>query len=70
MSSRLSRRYRVEHLSGKTWVRGIAGCTLGAAQRIAVCVALARRAPVRIVNAKGKVVAQIQTIGRSKYRVA
>jgi len=62
--------YRVEHLAGTRWARGISGCTLGAAQRIAVCVALARKGPTRIVSTKGKVVAQIQPTGRGKYKVA
>jgi len=65
----MSSRYRVEHLYRRHWVRGVAGCTLGAAQRIAVCVALARKAPVRIVSAKGKVMARI-TVERGRYRAA
>jgi hypothetical protein len=63
-------RYRVEHLSRKRWVRGISGCSLGAAGRIAVSVALARKAPARIVNTHGRVMVTITRAERGRYKVA
>lgn len=62
--------YRVEHLAGTRWAKGISGCSLGAASRVAVLVALARKAPVRIVSTKGRIVARITRAERGRYRVA